>query len=364
MGEPYQKTVRLFSDRAHYSPADRGELSDILRPQWKERPMTPIQLEQQYGLHPDDFALADDLRCCDMAVLPMTWNHYIRLGKLAQAQRFVEAARMHSRPILSYVSGDEGVRVPSEFSDVWTVRASGFRSRRNSRQIAQPVFFTDPVAQFPELENAEPAQLLQKPVVGFCGQSNARLHKAVIDTLRCASRNLAFHFGFRLAEPQPLYPPSLLRARALGLLAGSPCIETRFIQRLRYRGGATDPQSQRETSLDFYRNIATTHYTLCVRGGGNFSKRFYEVLAMGRVPVLLDTDCLLPLDSIIDWDSHILRVPVGSLRDLPRLVCEHFDKIGASSMSSLQRSCRSLWQESLSFSGFHRRLMEFLMPAH
>lgn len=361
MSEYHRRTFRLYSDRAHYSPAHRAELSDILRPHWKDRPTTPSQIAQDYGLGPEDFEFVQDVKLSDIAVLPMTWNHYLRLGKMAEARRFIETARKCSRPVLSYVSGDEGVRIPRDFADVWRVRASGHREDRHARQIAQPVFFADPLVQFPQVKDVVPVLGHRSPSVGFCGQANARLDKALLDYLRCAARNIAFYLGLRLAEPQPLYPPSLLRARALSSLSRSDAVSTNFIERNRYRGGATNPESQRQTSLEFYRNIAMTHYTLCVRGGGNFSKRFYEVLAMGRIPILLDTGCVLPLDSLIDWDAFILRVPAKQIDDLPRLVSEHFMPREESSMISLQQRCRNLWLGSLTFSGFHRNLMRVLL---
>ena len=37
-------------------------------------------------------------------------------------------------------------------------------------------------------------------------------------------------------------------------------------------------------------------YGLCVRGFGNFSFRLGETLMMGRIPILIDTECILPFD--------------------------------------------------------------------
>ena len=36
--------------------------------------------------------------------------------------------------------------------------------------------------------------------------------------------------------------------------------------------------------------------------------RFYETLAIGRIPVLIDTDCVLPLNNEIDWYKHCIIV--------------------------------------------------------
>jgi hypothetical protein len=112
---------------------------------------------------------------------------------------------------------------------------------------------------------------------------------------------------------------------------------------------------------EFYQNLAATDYTLCVRGGGNFSKRFYETLALGRIPVLVDTDCLLPFESVLKWGDHIVRVPQTELASLPRVVARHFAKHGPGGLAEIKHRCRKLWEEWLSFAGFHRQLAQWIL---
>jgi Exostosin family len=181
------------------------------------------------------------------------------------------------------------------------------------------------------------------------------------DVVRGGGRNLGYHLGLRLAEPQPVYPPALLRARAMRKLAGSPRVQTQFIARARYRGGATDATRRAQTTQEFYQNIAETDYTLCVRGGGNFSKRFYETLAMGRIPVLIDTDCLLPFEPGLAWDGFVVRVPANDLASLPRRVADHFAAVGTAGLAEQKKKCRQLWNDWLSFGNFHRRLADHIL---
>jgi len=354
--------IRLFSDRSHYARPNRDQLADILRPYWKDAPFSEEQRRQMYGLSAQDFQLVDDLPEADFAVLPMTWNYYFRRRELPRARHFIGAARRATRPILSYVSGDEGVTVPAEFDDVHVVRASGFRNCKRQRQMAQPVFFDDPLMSYPDLEFYDrPVGAADRPMIGFCGQASVNLMKLGMDVARGCCRNIQFHLGFRPAEPQPLYPPSFLRARAMDLLAKSPLLETRFIPRALYRGGAADDKMREQTSREFHQNIAGTDYTLCVRGGGNFSKRFYETLAMGRIPVLVDTDCLLPFEPNLPWDDYIVRVRAQELQSLPRRVADHFAGLTKASLAEQKRKCRSIWGEWLSFGNYHRRVARSIL---
>lgn len=260
------------------------------------------------------------------------------------------------------MGGDEGVALPQGFDDVFVVRASGTRSQRHPRQIAQPPFFADPWTRYPEWEClTRPATPGGPPVVGFCGQASDSAAKLAFDVLRTGWRNVLHHLGRRPEEPQPLYPSSLIRSQALKALSASPTVQTRFLVRSKYRGGERSPADRELLTREFFANIAGTDCTLCVRGGGNFSKRFYETLAMGRIPVLVDTDCLLPFEPELNWDDDIIRVSCERLPALPRMVARRFESLGSEGVAGLKRACRQLWLERLTFGGFHRGLVARLV---
>lgn len=72
--------------------------------------------------------------------------------------------------------------------------------------------------------------------------------------------------------------------------------------------GGFDPSQTRKEA--FARHLAATTYVLCPRGAENFSFRAYEALRFGRVPVIVDSDMVLPAQ--IDWEK--LAVIVSSSR--------------------------------------------------
>lgn len=357
-----ETAIKLFSDRGHFAREDRPELASILRPYWKDAPLSEEQRSRTYGLSAQDFQIVENLAQADLAVLPMTWNHYLGRRELNRAGQFVAAARRAARPVLSYVSGDEGVTVPAEFDDVYVVRSGGFRSRKRQHQMAQPVFFEDPLKQYPELQSCErPIGTEERARVGFCGQASRSALKLGSDVVRRCFRNIQYYLGFRPEEPQPVYPHALLRSRAMDLLAKSPLVGTHFIGRARYRGGATNAETRERTTREFYENIAGTDYTLCVRGAGNFSKRFYETLAMGRIPVLVDTDCLLPFEPDLPWDEYIVKVCAKELGSLPRRIADHFAGSTKADLAEQKRKCREIWSHWLSFGGYHRRMARAIL---
>ena len=75
---------------------------------------------------------------------------------------------------------------------------------------------------------------------------------------------------------------------------------------------------QKEMRQAYLSLMDDTKFVLCPRGKGLNSIRFFEALRMGRIPVLISDNAKLPMDSFVDWDEIIVRVPeddVASLMD-------------------------------------------------
>lgn len=54
-------------------------------------------------------------------------------------------------------------------------------------------------------------------------------------------------------------------------------------------------------------NILNSHFTICDRGAGNFTMRFWHVLSLGRVPILVEDDMVWPFAREIDWNKICVR---------------------------------------------------------
>ena len=55
--------------------------------------------------------------------------------------------------------------------------------------------------------------------------------------------------------------------------------------------------------------LEDTAFPLCPRGKGLNSIRFFESLRLGRIPVLVADDTKLPLESMLNYDDFVIRVP-------------------------------------------------------
>lgn len=200
------------------------------------------------------------------------------------------------------------------------------------------------------------------PSVGFCGATHRNEWR----------RPTLFRRLFRRHRNQyPLAYPRApgLRALALDALRASRAIEAVIIERDRFMGGAVRPDGSVDPEIavavhrEFVTNLFETDYALCMRGAGNFSIRFYEALAAGRVPLLIDTRCILPWPDLIDWDAVVVRIDASHLDELgERLLAAH-EAMGPAGFAERQRLCREVWERHLSGPGCFRTLRRWLETA-
>ena len=106
-------------------------------------------------------------------------------------------------------------------------------------------------------------------------------------------------------------------------------------------------KSESDTTIEFYQNIFNNLYTFCLRGTGNFSARFFETLAMGRIPVLVDTDCRLPFHNEIEWKQHCIMIPEKEVNKLGEKIFNFHNDHSEKELNDIQVNNRMIWETYL-----------------
>ena len=124
-------------------------------------------------------------------------------------------------------------------------------------------------------EPFDPLPRTNFPIVGFCGQVNK------------------------------------YRKNILNFIHLNKQIKDNFILNKYFWGGIYNDNNDDKADINilinnFRNNMRDSHFIICNRGAGNFTMRFYQTLAAGRIPVLVDTDMLLPLCDKINWSDFII----------------------------------------------------------
>ncbi|MCB0976749.1 MAG: exostosin family protein [Acidimicrobiales bacterium] len=213
--------------------------------------------------------------------------------------------------------------------------------------LAQPYFVTDRWRGPMERSDTE------RPSVAFCGQGASRPGAGVVQLVRRGASSLR-NRGRGSVVPAPVRGHIRLRARALASLARHPGVDDRFVIRDRYRAGGGGPAARARAEEEFDDNLRCATYALCVRGTGNFSARFYEALSFGRVPLFVNTSCVLPFEDEIIWRDHVVWADDSEVEELgDRLVAAHSRGVGE---RRLPHAIRLLWEQRLSQDGYFSHL--------
>ena len=352
--------LKIFSDKAHLP--EGMEHVTMLSPFWGKNPEDPQdpssgRYDRYVESGRDFFAMPLTLAEADLAVLPASWERVCQDPRARDlADSFIEQARRTGKRLVVYYWSDAYDVVPIDNASIF--RTSFHRSTRKPHEFAMPAWSEDPVEKY--LDGQLPLRDKQEnPVVGFCGYGR----------IRWDLKNILSWGASRLGlKEKEAFAGHRLRARGLRLLANSPGIETNFVIRDSFWGGALPPRAPLNISVmqqvrqEFVHNLVTSDYVLCVRGNGNFSYRLYETLSCGRIPVFIDTDCVLPYDFAIDWKKFCVWVDRTEVSRIGEKVKEFHHKLSPQDFRDLQVSCRQFWEKWLSPEGFFHNFHRHFQP--
>lgn len=100
---------------------------------------------------------------------------------------------------------------------------------------------------------------------------------------------------------------------------------------------------ERKKKKEFIKNIQDNLYGLCIRGGGNFSYRLGEVLMMGRIPIIIDTKCILPFRNFIPYEKNCIVINYKDINNINNLVEKYHNSHTEEELLKIQKENRTIW---------------------
>jgi predicted O-methyltransferase YrrM len=218
-------------------------------------------------------------------------------------EKFINSVPNH-KPILAFYNDDNDSPISSDLPpNLFVLRTSINKSKQTLNEFALPAWSAD-------FNQAYIRKKSTKPVVSFCGALTHPVRKSCINNIEVEKK-----------------------------------IKTNFIIRSAFWGGNIHDKRLRR---EYIENITDSDLVLCCRGAGNFSFRLYEALSLGRIPIIVDTDKLLPCDNVIDWDKFIVTTPQTILKD----ILEWWNKITLKEYMELQQYSRHIYETYINPAGF------------
>jgi Exostosin family len=259
-----------------------------------------------------------------------------------QVEMTADEARKRKIGCIFFSSGDAGEQINVPYGTVY--RQSLFTDLRLPNEQAAPAEVADPQVEMNT--TLSPRDFPSAPSVGFCGYVSNPLVRWV------------YRRAGRIRKAEGLQ----LRARALRALRRTRGVGTNFIVRQMYRAGMRGrfhhfAKGEYKPRAQFWDNIFSNDYTLCLRGAGNFSYRLYEVLASARIPLFINTNCVLPLQDEIDWKRHCVWVEEDQIDSAGKILLDFHSRLTPEEFRNLQLANRRLWEEKLSPLGFWKAIV-------
>ncbi len=346
-------------------------LSSEIRNHGEREPRRAAQTRRYMDTGLDLFELTT-LEDCDVAVLPFHWEDTLRNPERASAARaFFQRAHELGRAVLVFYHGDPPATI--DYPNAIAFKNSLHRSNRQLNEFCLPAFIADPIGTVVDQLSWRPHR--PTPTVSFCGFApplGAQLSRQhmLVERLHETAIRLRDRVGRN--ELRGYSPPRYYRADAIRALEQAPDLETVFILRsVRSNHDDRDGYKPVDDSMtvdqythQYFDNIVQGDYVLSVRGLGNYSVRFYEALACGRIPLFINTDNVLPDIGLASWASCVVEVDSADIGKVGSLLKSRHDATDPNDFIGRQQAARQLWEHHLEMSAYfgllHRALLEGL----
>jgi len=263
----------------------------------------------------------------------------------------VDMASNHNKKIIIFYYYDPIKKI--DVPNAVVFRTSLLKSTKNKNEFAMPAYGDD-LRSKKEISDFD-LWLIKTalPSVGFRGQSaplklpfRLQLKRNFNQLLKKSGFskqfNLHYNFGY------------LARRDAL-----VSCIKNKNIKTDMSLTTIEQSWDPIKGKLPFVNNVFNNQYNICVSGHGNYSFRLYEILSAGRIPVFINTDCVLPFEEFIDWKKHVVWIEEKDADKADQFIIKFHQTISPNDFLQLQKNNRSLWEKYFSKEGFYQSLHQY-----
>jgi predicted O-methyltransferase YrrM len=132
-----------------------------------------------------------------------------------------------------------------------------------------------------------------------------------------------------------------------------------------------DKTKKRQLEDVYVNNMRKSWTVLCPRGMGSSSIRFFETLCMGRIPIHISDEYILPDADVIDYSRFCIDIPQSAAGVVGKVVSQWIGKKSREELESICREARSVWERHFDLSNPKKVLVRKLerytpaeFPAH
>ena len=275
--------------------------------------------------------------------------------KKSYLQPFLDFSKRYNKKIIVFAYGDAEVLV--SLPNCIIFRYAHYRNEIRLNEIVGPCQVYDSATLRDELFFLRNKTIV--PTVSFCGWGEVGAFRQKLRyALRMLSsivRKYVFFDGRADVHRQGIY----WRRKALRALKSSSLVQTSFVVRDFYSANKnTIKGNLADLRKEYIENIQNSDFVLTPRGDSNMAIRFYEALVFGRIPVVIDTEWVLPLESVINYRDFVVFVPYSDIQNTDKYIREFWDKLSNEDFHAVQKKARDTFMQYLKFDSYFRYIFQ------
>lgn len=348
---PENKILKIYANRdfvcsSGYTP--------LLFPFWGPvlKSTTPYlaAVFEKYNFDKTYYSLVDNIEEADFVLVPHNYWFFKKKNPKLLAKCLGEA-RQHNKLILIDAQGDSAESINIE--NAYILRTSQYKFQMKKNEIMIPAYAEDLLETYfgGELQIREREDL---PVVGFAGWAEMPFLSRIKSLVKEIPIRL---LGLFNKKYHALEKGIFFRKKALDILNKSKLAKTNFIIRKFYSGHSQTIEGNfKNIRREFVENIIDSDYILCVKGDGNYSTRFYEALSLGRIPLFVDTESVLPLEDVINYKDFCVFVGFRDLPKIGKILADFHKNLTNEQFEEMQKKARIAFENYLRIDKFTKYL--------
>ena len=322
---------------------------------WSLRPDRRDLMFAEY-IDRTNYVEVDSIEDCKVAIYPKRVFQPETLEFDEGVHNAALIARKHHKPLIIDATSDSDTFL--NIPDAHILRCGLYKSLKQPFETECP--FWSNYRSKAKLDALEISPKPEKPTIGFCGTTSSigklsnitkSLTPNAIAKFALSEGKFASKIDIRLREGMSLK----LRETAIKLLTLNSRINSSFELTNNYRSYYCPDENNRIFLENlFIENTSKSDYILCVRGTGNYSGRLYMALNAGRIPVVLDTDIVIPFEDKL----NLVKVPVNCLHRIGDIILEHFENTTEEEFKKIKLQNREAYYRYLSPENFLPKFIE------
>lgn len=344
IGQVLEKMPVIFILKKHLVPEyeEEGDLWNLFRRNY---------YENRYEF----LKITDDPEKADFILLP---HNYFTLKKILKdsledyLKDFVVISKKYDKKIIVLAMADSDEDINIENSLIFRQSQYGYKKKANEIMIpfyTSPAYSEDFIQKRAEIWSG--ITLRKKsaiPTVSFCGwagfPSLYRKFTFWINVLMYDAKKYLLRDKYAELHKRGIF----FRRKAMYKLKKFGLLKTEFIIRKSYSAqkglDGLRKITPAEAERQYVHNMINSDFVLCPKGNANGSIRFYEALSMGRLPILINTDCPLPMSDFINYHDFTVNVDYTDIDKIGHKVKDFYDGLSEPEYIRRQQMAREAFQ--------------------